>query len=103
MQQEKKKKDVKEINKYVDTRYTAIQGELKYMLSSLLERSLNKVKLDRVIIENRVDIVLITEENEVKNEVRSHFMNQFHKKRFNISKNNMNHKIGFKRFKYKLF
>ena len=60
---------------------------MKYILSSLLEKSLNKVKLDRVIAENRADIVLITEENEVKNEVRNYFINQFCKRRSDISKN----------------
>ena len=52
VQQEKKKEDTKEINKHIDTRYVAIQEELKHMLNSLFERSLNKVKLDRVIVEN---------------------------------------------------
>ena len=87
VQQKKKKKDIKEINKYINTRYIAIQGELKYMLSSLLERSLNKVKLDRVIVENGADMVLITEKNEVKNEVRNYLINQFCKRRSDNSKN----------------
>ena len=87
VQQEKRKEDTKEISKHVDTRCVAIQGELKHMLSSLLERSSNKVKLDRVIVENEANIVLITEENEVKNEVRNHFMKQFYKRRSNILTN----------------
>ena len=62
MQQEKKKEDAKEINKHINTRYAAIQGKLKHILSSLLERSLNKVKLDRINVENRADMVLIIEE-----------------------------------------
>ena len=33
------------------------------------------MKLDRVIVENRADIVLIIEENEVKNKVKNYFMN----------------------------
>ena len=66
MQQEKRKEDTKEISKHVDTRCIAIQRELKYMLSSLLKRSSNKVKLDRVIVENEANIVLITEKMRLK-------------------------------------
>ena len=47
------------------------------MLSSLLERSSNKVRLDRVLVEKEEEIVLITEEKEVQQEVKSHFVKQF--------------------------
>ena len=66
-----------EINKHIDKRSAAIQGELKHMLSSLLERSSNKVRLDRVLVEKEEEIVLITEEKEVQQEVKSYFVKQF--------------------------
>ena len=47
------------------------------MLSSLLERSSQKIQLDRVIIKNKEQEVLLTEEKEVLNEVRSYFKKQF--------------------------
>src|SRR5437868_11998487 len=43
-QQEKKKEGLLEINKHIDKRSAAIQGELKHMLSNLLERSSNNVQ-----------------------------------------------------------
>ena len=85
-QQEKKKEDMKEINKYIDIRCEAIQGELKHMLSSLLERSSNRIKLDRVIIESGENLTLVTEEKDVQNEVRAHFMKQFRKRKISIHK-----------------
>ena len=39
LQQERRKEDLEEINTAIDNRCEAIQGELKHMLSSLLERS----------------------------------------------------------------
>ena len=75
-----------EINKYIDKRSAAIQGELKHMLSSLLERSSNKVRLDRVLVEKEEEIVLITEEKEVQQEVKSHFVKQFWKRQVKNSK-----------------
>ena len=82
----KEKKGLLEINKHIDKRCAAIQGELKYMLSSLLKRSSNKVQLDRVLVEKKEEIVLITEEKEVQQEVKSHFEKQFHKRQVKDSK-----------------
>ena len=73
-QQERKKEDLLKINKCIDTRCEAIQGELKYMLNSLLERSSKKIKVDRVMKVSGSEEILLTENNEVLNEVRSHFM-----------------------------
>ena len=56
------------------------------MLSSLLERSSNKVRLDRVLVEKEEEIVLITEEKEVQQEVKSHFVKQFRKRQVKDSK-----------------
>ena len=47
-------------------RCAAIQGELKHMLSSLLERSSNKVVLDRVLTDRKESMVLVTKEKELK-------------------------------------
>src|SRR5437868_15433226 len=44
VQQERKKEKLSKINMYIDTRCEAIQGELKHMLNSLLERSSKKIK-----------------------------------------------------------
>jgi len=54
-----------------------IQEELKYMLNSLLERSSKKIKVDRVIKVSRSEEILLIENNEMLNEIRSHFMKQF--------------------------
>ena len=56
------------------------------MLSSHLERSLQKIWLDRVIIRNKEQEVLLTEEKEVLNEVRSHFKKQFWKRKVSKSR-----------------
>ena len=47
------------------------------MLNSILERSSKKIKVDRVIKVVGNEEILFTEEKEVLNEVRSHFMKQF--------------------------
>ena len=47
------------------------------MLNSLLERSSKKIKVDRVIKVVRSEEILLTEDKEVLNEVRSYFMKQF--------------------------
>ena len=86
VQQERKKEDLKDINSSVDTRCTAIQGELKHMLSSLLERLLQNIQLDRVIIRNEEQEVLLTEKNEVLNKIRSHFKKQFQKRKVSNSR-----------------
>jgi ribosomal protein L21 len=78
---------MKDINKFVDSRCLVIQGELKHMLSSLLERSSNKIKLDRVLVESEEDTSLITEENEVQETVRSHFMKKFRKRKIGNNRN----------------
>ena len=56
------------------------------MLSSLLERSLQKIQLDRVMIRDKEQEVLLTEEKEILNEVRSHFKKQFQKRKAGKSK-----------------
>ena len=56
------------------------------MLSSLLDRSSNKVRLDRVLVEKEEEIVLITKEKEVQQEVKSHFVKQFRKRQIKDSK-----------------
>ena len=56
------------------------------MLSSLLERSSNRIKLDRVMVEDKENLTLVTEEKDVQNEVRSHFIKQFQKRKVNINK-----------------
>ena len=80
VQQERKKEDLQEINKCIDTQCEAIQGELKHMLNSLLERSSKKIKVDRVMKVVGNEEILLTEDKEVLNEVRSHFMKQFRKR-----------------------
>jgi ribonuclease HI len=80
VQQERRKEDLKEISIAVDQRCEAIQGELKHMISSLLERSSKKVVIDRITKTNKGDIILLNQEKEVLNEVRSHFQNQFRKR-----------------------
>jgi len=44
------------------------------MLNSLLERSLKKIKVDRVMKVSESEEILLTENNKVLNEVRSYFM-----------------------------
>ena len=56
------------------------------MLSSLLERSSKKIRLDRVMIRNEEQEVFLTEEKEVLNEVRSHFKKQFWKRKVSKSR-----------------
>ena len=56
------------------------------MFSSLLERSSQKIQLDRVIIKNEEQEVLLTEEKEVLNKVRSHFKKQFQKRKVGNSR-----------------
>ena len=84
VQQERRKEELNKINKHIDSRCEAIQGELKHMLNSLLEKSSRKIKVDRVLKVNNEETVLLTEEKEVLDEVRSHFMKQFRKR--NIGK-----------------
>jgi exonuclease III len=80
LQQERKKEDLKEINIAVEHRCEAIQGELKHMLSSLLERSSKRVVIDRLVKKDSSDIVLVNQREEVLEEVRSHFKKQFRKR-----------------------
>ena len=80
LQQERKKEDLKEINIAVEQRCEAIQGELKHMLSSLLERSSKRVIIDRIVKEDSADIILVNQKDEVLEEVRSHFKKQFRKR-----------------------
>ena len=51
------------------------------MLDSLLERSSKRVILDRVVKEDNSDIILVNQKEEVLEEVRSHFNEQFRKRR----------------------
>ena len=71
---------MQEINKCIDTRYEVIQGELKHMLNSLLKRLSKKIKVDRVMKVVRSEEILLTEDKEVLNKVRSYFMKQFQKR-----------------------
>ena len=50
------------------------------MLNSLLERSSKKIKVDRVMKVVGNEEILLTEDKEVLNKVRSHFMKQFQKR-----------------------
>ena len=83
----KKERRKYEINKYIDNCCEAIQGELKPMLNSLLERLSKKIKVDRIMKVSGDEKILLTEEKEVLSEVRSHFMKQFRKR--NIDKNRL--------------
>ena len=56
------------------------------MLSSLLERSSQKIWLDRVMIRDEEQEVLLTEEKEVLNKMRLHFKKQFSKRKVSNSK-----------------
>ena len=85
-QQERRKEDSKAINIRIEDRCAAIKRELKHMLSSLLERSSNRIQIDRVLVEREDDIALVTEEHEVQNEVRTHFSKQFRKRNIDLSK-----------------
>jgi len=51
------------------------------MLDSLLERSSKWVILDRVVKEDNSDIILVNQKKEVLEEVRSHFNEQFWKRK----------------------
>ena len=51
---------------YINTQCEAIQGELKHMLNSLLERSSKKIKIDRVMKAVGKEKVLLTEEKKYK-------------------------------------
>ena len=73
--QERKKEELVEIDKYIDSRCEAIQGELKYMLNSLLEKPAKKIKIDRVVRISRGERVLLTESDKVLGEVRTYFIN----------------------------
>jgi len=53
------------------------------MLNSLLKRSSKKIKVDRVMKVYKEEKVLLTEDNEVLSEVRSHFIKQFRKRNIN--------------------
>ena len=77
MQQERRKEDLKEINVAVSQQCEIIQGELKHMLSSLLERSSKRIILDRVVKPDNTDIILVNKEKEVLEEVQRHFKVQF--------------------------
>ena len=79
LQQERRKEEAYEINKHIDNHCETIQGELKPMLNSLLERSSKKIKVDRIMKVSGDEKILLTEEKEVLSEVRSHFMKQFRK------------------------
>ena len=87
LQQERRKEETYEINKHIDNHCEAIQGELKPILNSLLERSSKKIKVDRIMKVSGDEKILLTEEKEVLSEVRSHFMKQFRKR--NIDKNGL--------------
>jgi len=50
------------------------------MLNSLLERSLKKIKVDRVMKVSGSEEILLIENNEMLNEVRSYFIKQFRKR-----------------------
>ena len=50
------------------------------MLNSLFKRSLNKIKVNRIIKVDRSEKILLTEDKEVLNKIRSYFMKQFWKK-----------------------
>src|SRR5439155_26960016 len=76
----RKKEDLEEINLAVKQRYEAIQGELKHIISSLLDRSSRRVIIDRVIKKDDSDITLLNQRNEVLKEVRDHFQKQFRKR-----------------------
>ena len=57
------------------------------MLNSLLKRSSKKIKVDRVMKVSESEEILLTENNEVLNEVRSYFMKQFQKR--NVQENSL--------------
>ena len=77
LQQERRKEDLEEVNIAVNQWCEAIQGELKHMLDNLLEKSSKRVILDRVVKEDNSDIILVNQKEEVLEEVRSHFNEQF--------------------------
>ena len=83
VQQERRREETSEINKHIENRCEAIQGELKPMLNSLLERTSKRIKVDRVMKTVGEEEVLLTEEKEVLSEVRTHFMKQFRKRNVN--------------------
>jgi hypothetical protein len=74
VQQERRKEETVKIKELIDIRCEAIQGELKHMINSLLGRPSNKVKVDRVLKIVGERKILLTEEKEVLNEVRTHFI-----------------------------
>src|SRR5438552_3893627 len=57
------------------------------MFNSLLKRSLKKIKVDRIIKVSRSKEILLTENKEVLNEVRLHFIKQFQRK--NVQENSL--------------
>ncbi|CAG8710443.1 5509_t:CDS:1, partial [Dentiscutata heterogama] len=54
-----------------------IVNDQKKMLNSLLERPFHKVVLDRVLLQNQDQKILLNDPVEVLEEVQAHFQKQF--------------------------
>src|SRR5260363_473845 len=82
----------KEIQSKVESRFGMINGDRKRMLLSLLNKPVNKIKIDRVLKEEEnfyQNSELVIEETEVKEYVVKHFEKQFRERKHkfeNLSK-----------------
>ena len=78
----------KEIRGYIEKRFTLDTTNPKKVLNSLLERHHSKIILDKVLVKSNEkfeNATLITDDEEVKDEVLRHFQQQFRRR---------NHKFG---------
>ncbi|CAG8546226.1 13193_t:CDS:2, partial [Dentiscutata heterogama] len=71
--QEKKK----EIQAYIQRRAEQIVNDQKKILTSLLEWPFHKVVLDRVLLQNQDQEILLNDLVDVLEEVQAHFQKQF--------------------------
>jgi len=65
------------IRKAISDRYERIDGEIGRMLTSILDKPFNKIKIDRVFEEEEGSRTLYTDPSEVLEKTRDHFKEQF--------------------------
>ncbi|CAG8750165.1 28451_t:CDS:2, partial [Gigaspora margarita] len=73
-----KASNLKEIENFIELRYKCIQNEQDKMLNSLLDRSYNKVKIDRVLDQKEENLLIHA--TEVKDKTRAFFQSQYKKR-----------------------
>ena len=82
----REKAEEEEIQNCIEERYGMIVSDQRRMINSLLEKPHRNIKIDRILKEENGKVELLTEKEEILEEVKSHFEKQFRERKVDLKR-----------------